>query len=330
MPVSFEDIVSARQRIRTAVRRTPLFHSHALSRRLGLDLFVKAEMLQRTGSFKLRGALNKILQLAPEQRQRGVVAASAGNHAQGVAVAAALTGVTAVVVMPATAPEGKVAASRAYGAEVILHGAHYDDAHDRAVEVQRERGLTMIPGFDDPAIVAGQGTIGLEILDELSEFDAVLVPVGGGGLIAGVALAVKASLPGAAVIGVQSAAAPSLSASLKAGSPVAVPVGDTIADGIAVERLGAIPFAVIQRCVDDAIEVSDADIRPAVAALLQRAKLVAEGAGAVPLAALMSGAVGMPGKRVVLVLSGGNIDFRLLSEIAAEAQGAARAEPVEP
>ncbi len=314
--VTIADVEQARVRITPVIRRTPLFHSHALSRRLGCDVYLKGEMLQRTGSFKLRGAYNKIAQLLPEQRERGVVAASAGNHAQGVAVAASLLGTPAIVVMPAHAPDGKVAASRAYGAEGILYGAHYHDAAKMAEQLERERGLSLIPGYDDPDIVAGQGTIGLEILDDLPEFHDVIVPVGGGGLIAGIALAVKDRLPSARVIGVQSELAASLVASLAVGEPVSVPVGDTIADGIAVEKPGKIPFEIICSLVDEVVTVSEAEIRRAIPPLLQRAKLVAEGAGAVPLAALMAGKIGGTGRRVVLVLSGGNIDLDLLAEVA--------------
>jgi len=281
-----------------------------------VDLFLKAEMLQRTGSFKLRGAYNKIVQLSAEEKARGVIAASAGNHAQGVAVAARLANTPSVVVMPHTAPDSKVAASRAYGAEIILHGDHYHDAFVRAKELARERGLTLIPGFDDPDIVAGQGTIGIEILQDLPEFDEIVVPVGGGGLIAGTALAIKSLQPTVRVIGVQAAAVPSLVASLKAGRPVATTAGQTIADGIAVEQPGILPLEIIEKYVDDVVTVTEDQIRTAVAALLQRAKLLAEGAGATPLAAMIGGRVARSGQRVVLVLSGGNIDLDLLAEIA--------------
>jgi threonine dehydratase len=314
--VTLADVERARTRLAGVVRPTPLIHSYALGRRLGCEVFLKPEMLQRTGSFKLRGAYNKIAGLLPVDRARGVIAASAGNHAQGVAVAAALAGIPAVVVMPETAPRTKVDASRAYGAEVVQHGAHFQDALAEAERIRAERGLTLIPGFDDPAVIAGQGTIGLEILDELSAFDAVVVPVGGGGLIAGIATALKTLSPPVQVIGVQAERAPAAVASLAAGRLVTVPVGETIADGIAVERPGLLPFEIIRHQVDDVVTVGEAEIRRSIALLLQRAKLVAEGAGAVPLAAVLAGLVPVQGRRVVLVLSGGNIDLPRLATIA--------------
>ena len=316
--VSVADVERARIRLQGVARRTPLIHSHALGRRLSCDVFLKPEMLQRTGSFKLRGAYNRISQLTPVQRQRGVIAASAGNHAQGVAVAASLAGIPAVVVMPETAPQAKVAASRAYGARVVLHGAHYHDAVEHATALQREQGLTMVHGFDDPDVIAGQGTIGLEILDEESEFDELVVPVGGGGLIGGVAVAIKARQPGVRIIGVQAERVPSMIASLAAGAPVSVPAGDTIADGIAVERPGDLPFELIQRHVDEMVTVGEAEIQRAMTLLLQRGKLLAEGAGATPLAAVLNGSVTVRGRRVVLVLSGGNIDLDRLRMALAE------------
>lgn len=253
--VTIGDIESAQTRIRPVARRTPLIHSFSLGRRLGCELHLKAEMLQRTGSFKLRGAYNMIVQLTPAQRERGVIAASAGNHAQGVAVAAALANTPAVVVMPETAPHSKVAASQAYGAEVILHGSHFRDATALAAEIQRERDLVLIPGFDAPEIIAGQGTVGLEIMEERGDIDDVIVPVGGGGLISGIAVAIKSLRPTVRIVGVQAERAASLIASLAAGKPVTAPVGDTIADGIAIERPGDLPFSIIQRYVDDVVAV---------------------------------------------------------------------------
>jgi threonine dehydratase len=316
--VTLDDVIAARGRIQVAVRRTPLIHSFALGRRLGCDTFLKCEMLQRTGSFKLRGAVNKLAMLMPAERERGVIAASAGNHAQGVAVAAAMAGVPAVVVMPETAPHAKIAASREYGAEVILFGGHYQEARARAEQLQRERGLTMIHGFDDAAIIAGQGTTALEIADDLAEFDTIIVPVGGGGLISGIAVVVKALVPRARVIGVQAEACSAMVASLAAGSPVVIPAGDTLADGIAVERPGALPLEIIARYVDDVVTVGEADIRRAIAMLLQRAKLLAEGAGAVALAAILADRVPVRDHKVVLVLSGGNIDLDKLPAVLAD------------
>jgi threonine dehydratase len=272
-------------------------------------------MLQRTGSFKLRGAYNKISRLPPTQQSRGVIAASAGNHAQGVAVAARLCGAPAVVVMPESAPQSKIAASRAYGAEVILHGEHFDDTIALAHQIERERGLTFIPGFDDPAVIAGQGTIGCEIVSELAEFDDVIVPVGGGGLIAGIALALRSLAPRARIFGVQAEEAPAAVASRAAGKRVRVDVGATIADGIAVARPGELPFELMQRSVDDIVTVSEDQIRTAMAEIVQRTKLVAEGAGAVALAAVLEGKLPLVGRRVVLILSGGNVDPRVLAQV---------------
>jgi threonine dehydratase len=295
-----------------------LIHSFSLGRRLDCDLYLKAEMLQRTGSFKLRGAYNMIMQLSPAQRQRGVIAASAGNHAQGVAVAAALAATPAVVVMPTTAPHTKVAASRAYGAEVILHGEHFRDASALAAELQRERGLVLIHGFDAAEIIAGQGTVGAEIMEDLSDLDDIIVPVGGGGLIAGIAVAVKSASPAVRIIGVQAERAPSLIASLSAGEPVTTPVADTIADGIAVERPGDLPFAIIRRYVDDVVVVKEEHIEEAIRLLLQRTKLLAEGAGAAALAAIVGARVRVDGRRVALVLSGGNIDLDVLARVVGQ------------
>ncbi len=313
--VTIEDVEHARERIRGVTRRTPLIFTHALSRRLGGEVFLKPEMLQRTGSFKLRGAYNLIAGLSEGERRRGVLAASAGNHAQGVAVAAALAGAPATVVMPRTAPDTKVEACRAYGAQVILHGEHYAEARELALELQRERGLVMVPGYDDPRIIAGQGTIGLEILDEQPDLDLLVVPVGGGGLIAGVAVAAKSRLQNVRVIGVQAAEAAAVVASLAAGAPVTVAIGATLADGTAVERPGDLPFHIIQQLVDDVVTVDESDIRKAMVALLGRAKLLAEGAGALALAATLSGRVDVAGRRAALVLSGGNVDLDVVGEI---------------
>jgi threonine dehydratase len=297
--VTVEDVERARVRLDGIARRTPLIRSYALSRRLGADIFLKPEMLQRTGSFKLRGAFNKITSLSPAERERGVIAASAGNHAQGVAVAAALAGIPAVVVMPEHAPRAKVAAARDYGAEVILHGAHYREARARAEELRRERDMSMVHGFDDADVVAGQGTIGLEILDDLPEPDLVLVPVGGGGLIAGIAVALRARHPAVRIVGVQAARVPAVVESLRVGQPVPIPSGETIADGIAVERPGEIPFEIIRRAVDDVVTVTEEEIGRGIGLLLERTKLLAEGAGATPLAALLNGSVAAAGQNVV-------------------------------
>lgn len=312
-PVSLEAVQLARERISGSLRRTPLVEPHALGRQFGCRLFLKAEMLQRTGSFKLRGASNKLARLTPLQRQRGVIAASAGNHAQGVAVAAAMAGVHAVVVMPESAPHAKVSASRDYGAEVILYGAHYQDATEHAAMLANERGLTSLHAFDDPDVIAGQGTIGLEILEDLPAFDVIVVPVGGGGLIAGIAVALRMLLPKVRIIGVQAANAPAAARSFATGVPQTVYPTSTIADGIAVERPGEVPFQFIRSYVDDIVTVEDTEITLAIRVLLERTKLLAEGAGAAPLAALLGQKIPVEGRRVVLMLSGGNIDLERLS-----------------
>jgi threonine dehydratase len=322
--VTIEDVERARERIRPVIRRTRLIYTNALSRRLGGEIFLKPEMLQRTGSFKLRGAYNLIAGLSREERRRGVIAASAGNHAQGVAVAAQLAGAPATVVMPKNAPATKIEACRAYGADVILHGTHFGEAKELASTLQHERGLILVPGYDDERIVAGQGTIGLEILDELPTVDLVVVPVGGGGLIAGIAVAITARAPRARIVGIQAADAAAVVASLAAGAPVTLDLGPTLADGTAVERPGDLPFAIIQRDVDDVLTVSEAEIRQAMLALLSRAKLLAEGAGALALAAALSGRLDVAGKRVVLVLSGGNVDLDVLGEICLQGSRASQ------
>ncbi len=313
--VTLSEIEQAQRVLQNVADRTNLILSHSFSRMLGGQIYLKPEMFQRTGSFKLRGAYNKIAALSPQQKQLGVVTASAGNHAQGVAVAAAQAGIPAVVVMPESAPRAKAEATRDYGAEVILYGPAYNDAYEYALTLARDRCLTMVPAFDDPQVVAGQGTIGLEVLDDLPEVDDVIVPVGGGGLLSGVAIAVKARKPAVRVIGVQAAGAAALVSSLKVGNPVTLPTVQTIADGIAVKRPGDLPFQIIQQYVDDVVTVRDEDILRAIVLLVERAKLVTEGAGAAPLAALLSGAVAARNRHVVLILSGGNIDIKRIGRV---------------
>lgn len=318
MLVSLDDIERARTTIRGLAVRTPLIHAHALGHLVGAEVYLKPEMLQRAGSFKIRGALNRIAQLTPVQKDLGVIAASAGNHAQGVAMAALRMRMPATIVMPVLAPHTKAEATRAYGATVIRHGSSYHDAQEHARQLASERGLTLIHAFDDPYVVAGQGTIGLEIVDELPIFDDIIVPVGGGGLIAGISIAVRPRNPTARIVGVQSELAPAAARSLEAGQPLTVAPGPTIADGIRIERPGDLPFAVIRELVDTIVTVSEDDLRNAIALLAQRAKLVAEAAGAAPLAAILSGAVGIEGRTVVLVLSGGNIDLERLGPILSQ------------
>lgn len=313
--LTIADIRDAQGAITGRIHRTPLLSSRALGERIGAATFVKAEVLQKTGSFKVRGALNKVRRLSAEERAQGLIAVSAGNHAQGVAFAAAAFGARATVVMPETAPRSKVAASRGYGAEVVLHGA-VSDAFRRADELRREHGYTFVHPYDDPDVMAGQGTVGLEVLEDLPETDVVVVPVGGGGLLAGIATAVKALRPSARVIGVEPTGAAGLTESLRAGRVVRLEHVSTIADGLAAPDAGALVLEIARALVDDVALVSDDEIAEGVAFLLERGKLLAEPAGAAGIAALLAGKVRVaPGDRVVTIASGGNVDPSRLIEI---------------
>ncbi|RKO67908.1 threonine ammonia-lyase [Desulfofundulus salinus] len=315
IPLNLAMIQEARKRLAGVIHHTPLDHSTTFSRLTGREVYFKLENLQKTGSFKIRGAYNKIMSLTLEERQRGVIAASAGNHAQGVAYAATRAGIPSTVVMPEGAPISKVMATRGYGAQVILAGGGYDEAFDYARRMQKETGATLVHGFDDPLVAAGQGTIGLELLDELPDLDAVLVPVGGGGLIAGIAVAIKSLKPQVRVIGIQSRGAPAVYLSLKGDHRQQLVTTATIADGISVRRPGEFTLEVMRRYVDDVLLVDDEEIARAILMLLERSKIVVEGAGAVVLAALLHGHLSLPGAKVALVLSGGNIDVNILSII---------------
>jgi threonine dehydratase len=313
--VTLEDIQQAQQALRGITYVTPLQESGPLSDLLNARIFFKLENLQRTGSFKLRGAYNRMRAMARDELAHGVVTASAGNHAQGVALAAHLIGTSAVVVMPEQASMTKVVNTRSYGAEVVLHGDSFDAAYQKAVEIARETGRTMIPAFEDPMVVAGQGTVGLEMLEARPHLDLLVVPVGGGGLISGIAIAAKARNPRIRVIGVQAEGAASMLRARELGRPEALPAAHTIADGIAVKRPGDLTFALIQEYVDDLVTVADHDISRAILLFLEKSKLVVEGAGAAGLAALLAGRVPLRGERVGVVVSGGNIDVSLLSRI---------------
>ncbi|MBI5560676.1 MAG: threonine ammonia-lyase [Deltaproteobacteria bacterium] len=312
----FSLVKKARTALRGVVTPTPLVYSAALSNRFNCRIYLKLENLQKTGSFKVRGAYNKILSLSPGDKKRGVITASSGNHAQGVAWAASLLGVRSTVVMPETAPIIKHVAVRSYGANVIFHGRGFDEAYERAMEAAGKNGLTFIHPFDDELVMAGQGTIGLEILHDLPEVDCVVVPVGGGGLISGIAAALKGLKRRVRVIGVEASGSASCRMSLKKGRPVSGKTGLTIADGIAIKKIGEKTFPVIKRYLSDCVAVSEGSIAGAILKLIERKKLVVEGAGAVPLAALMEGKV-RAGKEdnVVLVLSGGNIDPTTLERV---------------
>jgi threonine dehydratase len=313
--ISIKAIRAARDRARNLVKTTPLDLSATFSARCGRDVYLKLENLQKTGSFKVRGALNKIQLLDAAARSRGVITASAGNHAQGVAYAARMAGVAATVVMPATSSFSKYSATVGYGAEVVLAGRDYNEAYAHATGLAAERQSTFVHAFDDADVIAGQGTLGLELLEQLPDVDTVVVPVGGGGLLAGVTQALRGSGSRARIVAVQAAGASSLVPSLRAGVRVELSTVDTIADGLATRAIGALPFAIIRDAVDRAVEVTDAEIAEAVVLLLERAKTVVEGAGAVGLAACLAGRVPADARKVVVIVSGGNIDMNLLDRI---------------
>jgi threonine dehydratase len=314
--LELSDVLAARDRVAETARHTPLEYSHTFSDATGAAVHLKLETFQRTGSFKIRGATNRIATLSEAEQEAGVVTASAGNHAQGVALAATRIGVDSTIVMPEDAPIAKVKATRRYGAEVILHGTDYDAAAERAHEIERAEGRTYVHAFDDPFVMAGQGTIGLEILADLPEVDTVVVPIGGGGLIAGVATAITEQKPDARVIGVQAEGAASAAKSLEKGEVYELSRVDTIADGLATRSVGERTFEVIRERVDEVVTVSDPEIAVALTSLLERGKTLVEGAGAVGLAALLSGTFDYEeGEVVVPVLSGGNIDMNTLTTV---------------
>ncbi|PKL65695.1 MAG: threonine ammonia-lyase [Methanomicrobiales archaeon HGW-Methanomicrobiales-3] len=313
--VTLADIRAAEGRIAGHIIRTPVVFSPTLSAMTGAQVWFKLEALQKAGSFKVRGASNKILAAGDAIKGMGVVAASAGNHAQGVVVAAHAAGVPAVIVMPEWAAISKQEATRGYGAQVILHGRTLEESIDRAESLAAEGRLFIHP-FDDGEVIAGQGTIGLEILADLPETDLIVVPVGGGGLIAGIATAAKALRPEVSVVGVQAAACPSAEESLRQGRPAPVRAGRTIADGIRVAETGDLTFSAIRDIVDTIVVVTEEEIADAMLLLLERKHIVAEGAGAAPLAALMNGSIEItPGSTIVLVISGGNVDSAMLFRI---------------
>ncbi|MDS0282433.1 threonine ammonia-lyase [Haloarcula onubensis] len=314
--LSVEDVRAARDRVAETTRHTPLEYSHTFSAMTGAEVHLKLELFQRTGSFKLRGATNRIATLSPEQRAKGVVTASAGNHAQGVALAATRIGVDSTIVMPEHAPISKVKATRSYGGDVVLYGEDYDEAADRAHEIEREEGRTYVHAFDDDYVMAGQGTIGLEIYDELPEVDTVVVPIGGGGLISGIATALKGLDPSIRVVGVQAEGASSVAESLRTGHRIERDSVETIADGIATRTVGERTFEVIRERVDGVVTVSDSEIAVALTTLLERSKTLAEGAGAVALAAVIEEKFDYDdGEVVVPALCGGNIDLNTLTNV---------------
>ncbi|HZZ42029.1 MAG TPA: threonine ammonia-lyase [Tepidisphaeraceae bacterium] len=316
MSVTLEMIREARERIRGAVYESPCVHSLLLSRLCGCEVYCKLDHLQMTGSFKERGARNKLMLLPAGQKHAGVIAASAGNHALGLAYHGELLGVPVTVVMPKWAPIVKVSKTRTFGAEVILFGESFDEAHGHAKKMAAERGLTFVPGFDDEDIIAGQGTIGLEVMEQVPGVDAVFVPVGGGGLLAGVGTAVKGIRASVKVIGVEPANAPTLKVSLEKGVPTGVTASATLADGLAVRQVGTICLETAKHVLDDLVLVDEAQIARAVLQLLELEKMVVEGSGAVSLAAAVRAKeMGLAGKKVVLLLTGGNIDVTMLARV---------------
>jgi threonine dehydratase len=314
--VTFKDIEAARARIRSAIYYSPCSHSIPLSEIAGMQVFCKLENLQRTGSFKERGARNALAQLPPQQQKRGVIAASAGNHAQALAYQGKLLGAPATVVMPKFAPLIKVNNCQKLGANVVLHGKDFGEAKARAYELAQEKGLAYIDGYDDPAITAGQGTLGLEILEQVSDVDLVIVPIGGAGLIAGISLAVKTIQPQVKIIAVEAENVASFSAALKAGRPTPTDLQPTLADGLAIPEVGANGFAIARENVDRTVIVTEEQIAMSILRIVELEKGVVEGAGATPLAACLSGQLNeFAGKRAVLLFSGGNIDPNVLSRV---------------
>jgi threonine dehydratase len=307
--LTLPDYEAARARIAKHIHWTPLLTSQQLSERTGFDIRMKAECFQKVGSYKIRGPLNKFAQMSDEDKKRGVVCSSAGNHAQGVALAARIHGMRAVVCMATNATPAKVAATRAYGAEVVSHGLIWDEANEKAKELVAKEGLIYIHPFDDEQLIAGQGTLGLEVIKDWPKLDAIVVPIGGGGLIAGVSMAIKSHNPKCRVIGVESSDGPAMQASVKAGSLQTIEC-NTIIDGLRVRRAGVLNFSVVQRYVDEIVALPDKEIFKAMLWTMERCKLVVEGAAAAPVAALLHGLIKMPkGSKVVAVISGGNVNL---------------------
>jgi threonine dehydratase len=313
--IALSDVKQALARIRDSIYLSPCALSAAFSSLTGNSIYLKLDNLQRTGAFKERGALNKLLSLTDDERSKGVIAASAGNHAQGVSYHAGRHGIRAVIVMPLPTPLIKVSATRGYGADVILHGANYDEAYEEALRRSREDGLTLVHAFDDDAVIAGQGSLGLEILQQVADVEAVVVPIGGGGLIGGIACAIKESNPKVKMFGVQPSRLPSMKVAVAEGKPVTISPAATVADGIAVRRAGDRTLPLVQKYVDDIVTVDEEEIANAILLLLEREKTLAEGAGAAAIASLLNHKLPLVGKKVVVLVCGGNIDVTLLSRI---------------
>lgn len=315
MEITLESVKKAQENIKGVARKTPLFYSSTFSNKSGYNIYFKCENKQKTGAFKIRGAYNKIVNLSKEEREKGVIASSAGNHAQGVAYAAAAFGIKSTIVMPTTAPQAKVQATKGYGAEVVQYGEVYDECYAKALEIQKESGATFIHPFNDEDVIAGQGTIALEILEDLPETNAILVPIGGGGLISGIALTAKTLKPDIKIIGVQAEKIASTRASLEKGKLVTLNGIKSLADGISVKTPGDITFEYMKKYVDEVVTVSEDEIAYAVFSLIETSKLISEGAGAVALAAILSDKINISSSNIVALISGGNIDIAMISKI---------------
>ncbi len=313
--VTLETVQQARERITGFIVNSPCRQSVELSKMTGAEIYLKLDNVQRTGAFKERGALNKILTLSDDEKRRGVVAASAGNHAQAVAYHACARGIRAQIVMPLMTPLVKVAATKGFGADVVLHGANYDEAYSYALESCAAQGMTFLHPFDDVAVINGQGSIGLELLEQVADLEAVVVPIGGGGLISGVACAIKETNPKVRVVGVQTERLPSMLRANEAGHPVTIPASATVADGIAVRRAGDLTLPLVQRYVDEIVTVDEEEIANAILVLLEKEKTLAEGAGAVAMASLLQHKTNLEGKKTAALVCGGNIDVSLLAKI---------------
>ncbi|MBE6763743.1 MAG: threonine ammonia-lyase [Ruminococcaceae bacterium] len=311
--LTLDKIYHAKYVLKDVIRQTDLIFAPQMSR--DCEVYLKTENLQITGSFKVRGSAYKISQLSAEEKKKGVIACSAGNHAQGVAMAATKSGIPSLICLPDGAPISKVEATKRYGAQVELVKGVYDDAYARALQLKEEKGYAFIHPFDDEDVIAGQGTIGLEILEQLDDVDAVIVPVGGGGLISGVAYAIKCLRPECKVYGVQAAGAASMVHALQEGKPDALPAAKTIADGIAVKKSGELTYQLCRDYVDEVVTVTDDEVSSAILTLIEQQKLIAEGAGAVAVAAVLFNKVPVEGKKVVCLVSGGNIDVTILSRV---------------
>ncbi|MEM2856497.1 MAG: threonine ammonia-lyase [Candidatus Nitrosocaldaceae archaeon] len=316
--VRLEDIINARRVLNNIIHYTPLYRSNTFSKLCDADVYLKAESLQKTGSFKVRGAYVKIASLTEEQKRNGVIAASAGNHGQGVAYASKIHGIDCTIVMPVNASPAKVSAIRGYNANIILYGSLYDQSWQKALEIAKENNLILIHAFDDPHVIAGQGTIALELIEQIKDFDVITLPIGGGGLAAGISIVLRALKPDVEIIGVQSNAFDAMKRSIEDGRIVEVSKGSTIADGIAVKHPGELTYKILSRNIDEIVTIDDDEIIKSIFLLMERSKLVVEPAGAVGLAYMLSNPDRFRRKKAITILSGGNIDMYLLGQIVSK------------